>query len=63
MRVSTSAFRPAPWPGQPLAVGTAEQIERFLTRFTEGEPKWGAMAITEPRPARTPQHPDDGHAG
>jgi len=30
------------------AVGTPEQKERFLTRFTEGEPKWGAMAITEP---------------
>jgi len=29
------------------AVGTPEQKERFLTRFTEGEPKWGAMAITE----------------
>ncbi len=30
------------------AVGTAEQKERFLKRFREGEPKWGAMAITEP---------------
>jgi len=30
------------------AVGTPEQQERFLTRFIEGEPKWGAMAITEP---------------
>ena len=30
------------------AVGTPEQKERFLARFTEGEPKWGAMAITEP---------------
>jgi acyl-CoA dehydrogenase len=29
------------------AAGTAEQKERFLKRFTEGEPKWGAMAITE----------------
>jgi len=29
------------------AVGTAEQLERFLRRFTEGEPKWGAMAMTE----------------
>ena len=29
------------------AVGTPEQKERFLRRFTEGEPKWGAMAITE----------------
>ena len=29
------------------AVGTPEQKERFLKRFTEGEPKWGAMAITE----------------
>ncbi|MBW7882460.1 MAG: acyl-CoA dehydrogenase family protein [Caldilineaceae bacterium] len=31
------------------AVGTLDQIERFLTRFTEGEPKWGAMAMTEPQ--------------
>jgi acyl-CoA dehydrogenase len=30
------------------AAGTPEQKERFLKRFTEGEPKWGAMAITEP---------------
>jgi acyl-CoA dehydrogenase len=29
------------------AVGTPEQKERFLTRFVEGKPKWGAMAITE----------------
>lgn len=29
------------------AVGTPEQKERFLKRFTEGDPKWGAMAITE----------------
>jgi acyl-CoA dehydrogenase len=29
------------------AVGTPEQLERFLRRFTEGEPKWGAMAMTE----------------
>jgi acyl-CoA dehydrogenase len=29
------------------AVGTPEQKERFLKRFTEGPPKWGAMAITE----------------
>lgn len=29
------------------AVGTREQKERFLKRFGEGEPKWGAMAITE----------------
>ncbi|MCP4166973.1 MAG: acyl-CoA dehydrogenase [Chloroflexi bacterium] len=29
------------------AVGTADQKERFLTRFTEGNPKWGAMAMTE----------------
>ena len=29
------------------SVGTAEQKDRFLTRFREGEPKWGAMAITE----------------
>ena len=31
------------------AVGTSEQVERFLTRFTEGQPKWGAMAMTEPQ--------------
>ncbi len=30
------------------AVGTPEQKQRFLTRLTEGEPVWGAMAITEP---------------
>ena len=29
------------------AVGTPEQKVRFLTRFTEGDPKWGAMAMTE----------------
>jgi acyl-CoA dehydrogenase len=31
-----------------MATGTPEQKERFLKRFTEGEPKWGAMAMTEP---------------
>lgn len=31
------------------AVGTPEQKERFLKRFTEGKPKWGAMAMTEPQ--------------
>lgn len=30
------------------AVGTREQKIRFLTRFAEGDPKWGAMAMTEP---------------
>lgn len=30
------------------AVGTPEQKQRILKRFTEGEPKWGAMAMTEP---------------
>ncbi|MGB1250811.1 MAG: acyl-CoA dehydrogenase family protein [Candidatus Promineifilaceae bacterium] len=30
------------------AVGTTEQKVRFFGRWTEGEPKWGAMAITEP---------------
>lgn len=30
------------------AVGTPEQKKRFLSRFAEGEPKWGGMAITEP---------------
>jgi acyl-CoA dehydrogenase len=29
------------------AVGTPEQKARFLKKFGEGEPKWGAMAITE----------------
>ncbi len=29
------------------AVGTAEQKARFLKRFTEGDAKWGAMAMTE----------------
>jgi acyl-CoA dehydrogenase len=28
-------------------VGTLEQKEHFLKRFQEGNPKWGAMAITE----------------
>ena len=31
-----------------MATGTPEQREKFLTRFNEGEPKWGAMAMTEP---------------
>jgi acyl-CoA dehydrogenase len=30
------------------AAGTPEQRQRFLARFKEGTPKWGAMAITEP---------------
>lgn len=30
------------------AVGTPEQKIRFLTRFSEGDPVWGAMAMTEP---------------
>lgn len=30
------------------AVGTTEQKVRFLKKFGEGDPKWGAMAITEP---------------
>jgi len=30
------------------AVATPEQKVRFLKKFGEGEPKWGAMAITEP---------------
>ncbi len=30
------------------AVGTPDQQERFLKRFSGGKPKWGAMAITEP---------------
>jgi acyl-CoA dehydrogenase len=31
-----------------LAAGTPEQKQRFLAPFKDGEPKWGAMAITEP---------------
>lgn len=31
-----------------MAAGTPEQKVRFLKRFGEGKPKWGAMAITEP---------------
>ena len=31
-----------------LTTGTPEQTERFLKRFSEGKPKWGAMAMTEP---------------
>ncbi len=31
------------------ATGTPEQKERFLKRFSEGEPKWAAMAMTEPQ--------------
>jgi acyl-CoA dehydrogenase len=30
------------------AAGTPEQKERFLSRFSQGDPKWAAMAITEP---------------
>jgi len=30
------------------AAGTPEQKARFLSRFRGGEPKWAAMAITEP---------------
>ncbi len=30
-----------------MAAGTAAQKTRFLGRFAEGQPKWGAMAITE----------------
>ena len=30
------------------AAGTAEQKNRFLSRFRSGKPKWAAMAITEP---------------
>lgn len=30
------------------AVGTTDQKIRFLQRFGEGDPKWGAMAMTEP---------------
>jgi acyl-CoA dehydrogenase len=30
------------------AAGTPEQKKQFLKRFQEGDPKWAAMAITEP---------------
>ncbi len=30
------------------STATPEQKQRFLGKFAEGEPKWGAMAITEP---------------
>jgi acyl-CoA dehydrogenase len=30
------------------SAGTPEQRSRFLLRFLSGEPKWGAMAMTEP---------------
>jgi acyl-CoA dehydrogenase len=31
------------------SAGTADQRARFLARFGGGEPKWGAMAMTEPQ--------------
>lgn len=31
-----------------MAAGTPDQKQRFLKRFGEGQPKWAAMAITEP---------------
>src|SRR4030043_2096818 len=31
-----------------FASGTKEQLQRFLGSFNEGDPKWGAMAMTEP---------------
>jgi acyl-CoA dehydrogenase len=31
-----------------FAAGTREQWGKFLARFNEGKPKWGAMAMTEP---------------
>ncbi len=31
-----------------MAAGTSEQKQRFLAPFRGGQPKWGAMAITEP---------------
>lgn len=30
------------------AAGTPEQIIRFLEPFTDGDPRWGSMAMTEP---------------
>ena len=31
-----------------MASGTPEQVKKFLQRYQEGDPKWGAMAMTEP---------------
>ena len=31
-----------------FASGTKDQLSRFLGHFNEGDPKWGAMAMTEP---------------
>lgn len=31
-----------------MASGTNDQRMKFLSRFSEGNPKWGAMAMTEP---------------
>lgn len=43
-------LRPGPGLGGAaiLATGTREQKDRLLGRFRSGDPKWGAMAITEP---------------
>jgi acyl-CoA dehydrogenase len=30
-----------------MASGTREQVEKFLKRYNEGPPRWGAMAMTE----------------
>jgi acyl-CoA dehydrogenase len=30
-----------------MASGTREQVEKFLKRYNEGVPRWGAMAMTE----------------
>ncbi len=38
------------------AVGTPEQKKRFLTRFREGTPKWGAMSMTEPQAGSDTAH-------
>jgi len=31
-----------------MASGTREQVAKFLKRYEDGPPKWGAMAMTEP---------------
>jgi acyl-CoA dehydrogenase len=31
-----------------MASGTREQVEKFLKRYNDGPPRWGAMAMTEP---------------
>src|SRR4030043_2414711 len=51
-----------------FASGTKEQLSRFLGHFNEGDPKWGAMAMTEPgcgsgTPSLPPTPPPAGGEG